>query len=278
MKSVVGVVRKTSMYFQPQIITNIMNEGWASYWHEKLFMIDDRISGHEVEFARLNAGVTSIPRVGLNPYALGLRMFNYIEEFVDTGKYSWDFMRILDSTKRDVYDSGKMGGKEFIFFLRENLNDFSFINTFINQDFVSKNKLYVVDKKLNKEKMVWEYFVKSKKSEDYKNMVIDTLYHPPFIYVDKEKTDNKSLYIIHEFEEKPLVSEYIANTMMGIEYLWGGPVSLETHEVASKKPITGKGFVLNSQSKYQEIKKEPEIEWRKVLYSMENRKLSKKNL
>jgi len=278
MKSVIEVVKKTSLYFQPQIRTKIMNEGWASYWHEKLFMLDDRISGHEVEFARLNSSVTSIPKVGLNPYALGLRMFNYIEEFVDAGKYSWDFMRILDRTKRDKFDSGDMGGNEFIFFLRENLNDFSFVNTFINQEFVSQHKLYVVDRKINKERMVWEYFVKSKKAEDYKNMIINTLYHPPFIYVDKEKTDDHTLHLIHQFEDKPLVSDYISNTMLGIEYLWGGPVILETHEVASKKQIKGKGFILDSGSSYKEIKNEQEIKWNKVLYTMKDRKLTKKKI
>ena len=33
MKPIIEVVRKTSMFFQPQIRTKIMNEGWASYWH-----------------------------------------------------------------------------------------------------------------------------------------------------------------------------------------------------------------------------------------------------
>ena len=37
MCSVIEVVRKTSLFFQPQIRTKIMNEGWASYWHEYLF-------------------------------------------------------------------------------------------------------------------------------------------------------------------------------------------------------------------------------------------------
>ena len=34
---------------------------------------DDRIAGHEVDFARVNSAVTAMPRVGLNPYALGMR-------------------------------------------------------------------------------------------------------------------------------------------------------------------------------------------------------------
>ena len=71
MKTVLEIVRKTSLYFQPQIRTKIMNEGWASYWHETLFMRDDRIRGHEVDFARVNAAVTAMPRVGPEPLRPG---------------------------------------------------------------------------------------------------------------------------------------------------------------------------------------------------------------
>ena len=88
------VVRKTSIFFQPQIRTKIMNEGWASYWHEKLFLADDRIKGHEIDFARTHSGVASLPRVGLNPYALGMRLFQYIEEMADKGKYCAEYIKI----------------------------------------------------------------------------------------------------------------------------------------------------------------------------------------
>ena len=63
-KPVVEVVRKTSLFFQPQIRTKIMNEGWASYWHEKLFLQDDRINGHEVDFARTHSGRSRSPLKG----------------------------------------------------------------------------------------------------------------------------------------------------------------------------------------------------------------------
>ncbi len=94
MRSILEIVRKTSLFFQPQIRTKIMNEGWASYWHENLFLQDDRIKGHEVDFARVHAGVTSMPRVGMNPYALGMRLFTHIEEQADKGRLSFAFQRL----------------------------------------------------------------------------------------------------------------------------------------------------------------------------------------
>ena len=110
MRSILEIVRKTSLFFQPQIRTKIMNEGWASYWHESLFLQDDRIKGHEVDFARVHAGVTSMPRVGMNPYALGMRLFSHIEEQADKGRLSYSFERVLDRKARDEY-SGVGSGR-----------------------------------------------------------------------------------------------------------------------------------------------------------------------
>ena len=242
-----------------------MNEGWASYWHEKLFLQDDRIKGHEVDFARAHAGVASLPRVGLNPYALGMHLFYYIDEVADKGKYSIEFKRLLNADKRKKFDAETGQGQDFIFKVRENSCDFLFVNTFVDQDFVTRNKLFVTGRRMNQAKMVWEFYVKSRKAKDYRKMLLDTLYHPPHIEIDPEKGKDNTLYLVHRFEEKPLVKEFITNTMMGIEYLWGGPVQLETSEVVSTSPP-------------KEETKEPEIKWQRVLYSMENRKLSKRNI
>jgi stage V sporulation protein R len=244
-----------------------MNEGWASYWHEKLFLQDDRIKGHEVDFAKAHAGVTALPRVGLNPYAIGMLLFQYIEDLADKGRYSMEFKRLLDADKREKFDAETAQGLDFIFKIRDDFCDFLFLNTFVDQDFVTRNRLFVVGRRLNQAKKVWEFYVKSRKVEDYRQMLMDSLYHPPHIEVDEKKSRGNSLYMVHRFEEKPLVKEFIANTMIGIEYLWGGPVKLETSEVASTAGPSTK-----------EEAKDQKITWQRVLYTMEDRKLSKKDM
>jgi len=269
MKSILHIVRKTSLYFQPQIRTKIMNEGWASYWHETLFMRDDRIAGHEVDFARINASVTAMPRVGLNPYALGMKLFYFIEEAADKGRYSQEFLALLDAEQRRRFDKGLGTGQDYIFHVRENMNDFLFVNTFIEQDFVDRNKLFVADKVMDEQRMVWQWYVKSRRSEDYKEMVKDSLYHPPHITVDLEKSNEEALHLVHHFEEKPLVREFINNTLLGIEFLWGGKVVLETTEVKSiTKPDP-------QQTLPGMEEPEPEIKWQRVRYTMKDRKMSK---
>jgi hypothetical protein len=44
-----------------------------------------------------------------------------------------------------------------------------------------------LEKRLNKTKMVWEYYVKSRKLEDYRQMIENLLYHPPHVEI-VEKT------------------------------------------------------------------------------------------
>ena len=278
-KSVIQIVRKTSLYFQPQIRSKIMNEGWASYWHEYLFMRDDRICGHESDFAKVNASVTSMPKVGLNPYALGMRLFQHIKEMEDKGRYSFAYDCQKDEVKKQKYDAVKNSGDTYIFKIRENLNDFTFVNKFIDQEFLTRHKLFVSGKRFNQTRMTWEYYIQSKKIQDYKQMIINTLYHPPQIFVDPKKTIKGVLYLNHKFEEKPLKTDFIENTMIGIEYLWGGPVHLETSEpIATGQPITHTSNFWDPAAPVAKTPKPPKIKWKRMRYVMENRKLHKREL
>ena len=67
---------------------------------------------------------------------------------------------------------------------------------------------------------------------------------------------------MHEFEGKQLVQEYISETLVGVEYLWGGQAQLETTLIIRKK---------NSSS-------DDEFEHRKVLFTIKDKKVSAKNL
>lgn len=273
MKQVMEIVRDTSLYFQPQIRTKILNEGWASYWHDKLFLQDDRIIGNEIMYSKINARVVSMPRVGLNPYAIGLRLLEYIHEMTEKGRLSYLFQRIMDVEKRSAFDMGSKNGMDTLFYIRENFNDFMLINLLSKedfQDFVDRNRLFVAGKRPDFNKRVWKYFVKSRNGEDYRNMLINSLYHPPRITY--KKIDDGILYLKHQFEGRPLVREYIRNTMIGIEFLWGRPVELETTEfdVSSE----------NERELWMLFGSEADIKFKKkrVIYIMKDRNLMKKEI
>ncbi len=231
MKSVMEIVRDTALYFAPQMRTKIMNEGWASYWHFDLFLKDDRIKGHEADFAKINSFVTALPKVGMNPYAIGLRLFEYIKEQADKGRICYEFERTLDIEDRKKFDRKTGKGIDYIFEARKNFCDFNFLNTFIDQDFCDQHNLVLIGERINHQRQTREYYIKSKRFQDYRDMLINRLIHPPHIYVDTARTDRKLIYLVHEFEGKQLVPEFIDSVMTGIEFLWGAEVRLETHLV-----------------------------------------------
>ncbi len=263
MKSILIIIRNTALYFGPQMRTKILNEGWASYWHNKLFISDHRIKGFETAYAKINAGVTSISRIGLNPYAIGLRLFNYIEDNANKGRLSYNFQKIENIEERENYNSNLSMGKETIFNIRKLFSDFNLINTFIDQDFVDTYDLFVVGKRMDENRGVYQYYIKSRKAADYKKMLIDSLYHPPFITIDTNKTHEGNLYLKHIFEGKQLFKPYIEDTLMAIEFLWGAQVQLETTDIKPDKDAANnvQGFV-----------------YEKLIYSMKNKKLIKSKL
>ena len=90
-----------------------------------------------------------------------------------------------------------------------------------------------------------------------------------------EKSTDTCLYLSHRFEGRPLVRDYIANTMLGIEYLWGGTVKLETSEAkpsAAPKKQPATLFPLPQAAGESEQRS---WSWERVVYTMEKRKLSR---
>ncbi|MFZ2955948.1 MAG: SpoVR family protein [Candidatus Ozemobacteraceae bacterium] len=273
MKQVMQIVRETSLYFQPQIRTKILNEGWASYWHEKLFLADERLRTHEIDFSKINAHVVSLPRVGMNPYAIGLRMLKYLEVKADRGLLCYEFDKTANVESRKIFDTNTGKGLEYIFDVRRYYCDGMAINEFIDQDFLDTFNLFVTGKRINREKMVWEYYVKSRKAQDYKRKMLESLYHPPHITVDHERTKStETLHLVHSFEGKELVREYVQNTLLGIEYLWGHKVVLETNEVDEESLQK-----MNQEdlAKMAESDKPVDLKFQKVRYTMEKRKLTR---
>ncbi len=88
-REIVRIVRKIAQYFYPQRQTQVMNEGWATFWHHHLLntMYDDGLltDGVMIEFLKSHTNVVYQPPVGhraysgINPYALGFAMYTDIK-------------------------------------------------------------------------------------------------------------------------------------------------------------------------------------------------------
>ncbi|MEY2653163.1 MAG: hypothetical protein RLZZ524_190, partial [Pseudomonadota bacterium] len=93
-REIVRIVRKVAQYFYPQRQTQVMNEGWATFWHHRLLntMYDDGFlsDGMMIEWLKSHTNVVYQPRVGergysgLNPYALGFAMYTDIQRICES--------------------------------------------------------------------------------------------------------------------------------------------------------------------------------------------------
>jgi stage V sporulation protein R len=78
-REVLAWLEQEARYFRPQMETKIANEGWATFWHREMMrrMVDGLADSWE--FARLHAQILA-PGSGLNPYALGLALWEAARE------------------------------------------------------------------------------------------------------------------------------------------------------------------------------------------------------
>src|SRR5690625_3589040 len=116
-------MREEKVYFWPQLETKIMNEGWANYWHQQNLRELDLSSDETIEYATLNAGVIQPSKTQINPYYLGLKIFEDIEK------------RYNDPTD-EMIDLGikPNSGREKIFEVREIESDISFIRNYLTKE------------------------------------------------------------------------------------------------------------------------------------------------
>lgn len=276
MRDVMQVIRRTSLYFQPQIRTKIANEGWASLWHEKLFIPDERIKTHEIGFAKVDSSVVVDPRIGFNPYAAGKHLFEFIEDLASKGRLSPEYRLLKDMEARKRYDRnlGQTYGKQVLFGARKYLNDHLLINFLSDddfQDFVDRYKLFVYGIRPHRER--WdraEVYIKSRSGKDYRKLLNKFLYHPPHIIIAEEKTKDGELYLDHVYEGRTLFTKHIPAVLIGLEFLWGKRVRLETTEYEEAKH--------QNWWEWQMGGFKPEHKKIRVVYTCEKKKVERKVL
>ncbi len=76
---VLAMLRDEAYYFLPQILTKVMNEGWASFWHSRLMTESLLRDAEVVDYACQHAGAMGGDDGPMNPYKLGLELFRRIE-------------------------------------------------------------------------------------------------------------------------------------------------------------------------------------------------------
>ena len=214
-RDIIEMVRNEALYFLPQKQTKIMNEGWASFWHQRIMRELDLSDGDFAEYAQLSAGVLSPHRRSINPYYIGLKLWEDIER-------RWDNP---NEYEREVLKRPGGEGRKKLFEVRELDNDVSFLRNYLTKELVEDLDLYVYEKRDN------QWVIVEKDWEKVRDQIVGgmTNFGDPYIVVeDADYKQNRELYLKHHFEHTPLDVGYAEKTLQYVHTLWGRTVHLET--------------------------------------------------
>ncbi len=213
-RDILTMMREEMLYFWPQLETKIMNEGWASYWHQRIIREMNLTSNEAIEFAKLNAGVVQPSKTGINPYYLGLKIFEDIEDRYDNPT--------ADMKKRGV----KAGsGREKMFEVREVESDISFLRNYLTKDLVMREDMYLFQKQGK------DYKVVDKEWTKVRDQLVGMRVNGGFPYItvnDGDYLRNGELYLKHWYEGIELDTKYLEKVVPYVYQLWGRTVHLET--------------------------------------------------
>jgi stage V sporulation protein R len=220
-RDILTMMREEMLYFWPQLETKIMNEGWASYWHQRIVRELDLTSAEAIEFAKLNAGVVQPSKTGINPYYLGLKIFEDIEE------------RYNNPTEEMKQRGVKPGsGREKMFEVREIESDISFLRNYLTKGLVMREDMYLFQKQGR------DYKIVDKAWKQVRDQLVSMRVNGGFPYItvnDGDYNKNGELYLKHGFEGIELDLKYLEKVLPYIHQLWGRGVHMET--VVEDKPL-----------------------------------------
>lgn len=132
-KRVLQIVATESDYFTPNVATKVMNEGWATYWHDRIFhALPDRPAEFDVEYARRMAGVVVPGTHQLNPYHLGWALWRDVHR-------RWEHP---DADRQGPWRRPGGQGDQKLFEVRDTEDDASFIANYLTDKLIAELKLF----------------------------------------------------------------------------------------------------------------------------------------
>ncbi len=235
-REVVRIVRKLAQYFYPQRQTQVMNEGWATFWHytllNKLYEEGFVSDGFIIEFLQSHTNVIYQPPYnspyysGINPYALGFAMM-------------CDIRRICENpTDEDRYWFPDIAGSDWIKtlnFAMRNFKDESFVAQFLSPKVIRDLKLFtVLDDDARDQLEVtaihdeWGYRHVRQALADHYNLGSR---EPNIQVYNVEYRGNRSMTLRHTLYNRKPLGETSNDVLKHLHRLWGFTVRLEAvHE------------------------------------------------
>lgn len=233
-RELIRIVRKIAQYFYPQRQTQVMNEGWASFWHYTLMnTLYDRGYVNEAfmfEFLSSHSSVVYQPGYdskyysGINPYALGFNIFT-------------DLRRMCENPTDEDHEwfPDIAGGDwlETLHFAMENFKDESFIQQYLSPKVMRDMKFFCV----YDDEESPEYEIKAIHDEPgYRKLraALADQYNlstrePNIQVVDVDLRGDRSLTLKHTRHNNMPLNDDCVEVLKHVHRLWGFDVHLHSY-------------------------------------------------
>jgi stage V sporulation protein R len=234
-REIIRIVRKIGQYFLPQRQTQLMNEGWASFWHYTLLnhLYDEGLlsDGFMIEFLQSHSNVLYQPPYnsphynGINPYALGFAMWR-------------DLRRICEApTDEDREWFPELAGGEWrqtLDFAMRNFKDESFIAQYLSPVLMREFRMFAVVDDDSQDKIQVDAIHDDQGYRTLRQRLSDQYNignREPDIQVwNVDFQGDRSLTLRHFLHQRRPLGESRDDMLTHIASLWGFPVRLEEQD------------------------------------------------
>jgi len=191
-RDIVRIVRAEAIYFAPQRMTKVINEGWASFWHSRLLTGGLLEASEIIDFADVHSGATAAAPGQLNPYRLGLGLLRHAE-----------------SQGQDLFT------------LRRAHNDVSFIDALVDEEFALRyhNIPYSQRRDAAAQGLDWSA---------WKQSLLTQLAWGGQPRIELVGTAGGALELQHHHDGRDLDLAAAEPVLANLQILWRGAVSLDT--------------------------------------------------
>jgi len=239
-KDILEILRYQGRYTWPHVKTKYMNEGFATFWHERilrqLFNEGFLTSEEHAEYNFMNSLVKAKNPFSMNPYLIGSEMWYNIVERWDKGLHGDAYEEETNMKKRKEWDTGDMKGIEKMFEILRTHNDWFFMQNFLTNEMVRELELYLYVKQKDpySEKIV----VTDKTKKEVRKLIIKSFAHSGIPKIVVQDGRNQ-LHLEHRHVGMDLDPEYTQKTLEHLAYLWGSDVHLSTIQNKAVKNYKG---------------------------------------
>ncbi len=233
-REIVRIVRKMAQYFYPQRQTQVMNEGWATFWHYQLMqdLYDQGLvnDGFMLEFLTSHTSVVAQPAYdspwynGINPYALGFAMYRDIRRICEAPSHE---------DRRWFPDWAGTPWLQTLKGAMQNFKDESFVQQFLSPKLIREFKLFSVLDDPQQDHLLIDAIHDESGYHNIRQALSDqynlSMNEPNIQVWSVDLRGNRSMTLRHEqHQQRPLAPGNTVEVLKHLYRLWKFDVHLES--------------------------------------------------